>query len=835
MKYLFFLLLSSVTVFGQSQQPHAAQIKQKLKKLNFLGSVLYVAAHPDDENTRVITYLANERLAATTYLSLTRGDGGQNLIGPELRDLLGLIRTQELLAARRIDGGNQLFTRANDFGFSKTAAESFQIWGKDEVLSDVVRAYRSFQPDVIITRFPPDERAGHGHHTASAILAFEAFDVSGDATKFPDQVKEFGVWKPTRAFINTGRFFNADINEKTPGVVTLDVGAYNSLLGQSYSEIAAESRTQHKSQGFGSQGRRGEALEFFELTKGTPATADIFDGVNTNWSRLPGAGHIQSLVSKAIEQFNVENPSASVPQLLVIRKAINALPPSVWSIRKLREVEQLIQDCLGLYVEVTADQYWISPGKELTLSFELVNRSSRNITLQQIQSKQVSLDTLLSSALTNNKLFTFRAKKKVIDDAGYSDPYWLREDHSEGLFKVPSKNLIGKPENDPAFLFSFRFDVDGEQLAFTAPGKYKWTDPVKGELARPVEIVPPVLVNLPEKVFIFPDHRSRSVELKLKSASNDVVSGTLELNMPKGWQAKPSSMPFQLAKKGDEIVLKTDITPNKDEDATVFSASVTVNGRKYNQSLQTVSYDHIPLQTLLPKAEAKLVHIDLEKAGHLIGYINGAGDEIPSALRNMGYEVWELKDEEITPANLARLDALVLGIRVLNTHERIQYFMPTLLQYVRSGGTLIMQYNTSNGLLVEKNAFSPAPLQLSRDRVTEENSAVRILKPEHVALNKPNKITTKDFDGWKQERGLYFPNQWDSSYEALLSMNDTNEPAREGSLLVTKYGEGHYIYAGLAFFRQLPEGVPGAYRLFANLVSLGSLTKATQQKAKAGK
>src|SRR6478609_19230 len=305
---LFLFLLVPFFSFSQQRQPDAAQIQLKLKKLNVLGSALYVAAHPDDENTSIITYLANGQLVETAYLSMTRGDGGQNLIGSEMRDLLGLIRTQELLAARKIDGGNQFFTRANDFGFSKTAKETFEIWNKQEILSDVIKVFRSYQPDVIITRFPPDERAGHGHHTASAVLAQEAFDLSGDEKQFPDQVKEFGTWKPKRLFTNTGRWWNQTVNENTPGVTTLDVGLYNPLLGQSYSEMAAESRTQHKSQGFGSPGRRGAAPDYFEFVKGEAAEKDIFDHINTTWTRVKGGDKVQPLVELAINNFIPEKP-----------------------------------------------------------------------------------------------------------------------------------------------------------------------------------------------------------------------------------------------------------------------------------------------------------------------------------------------------------------------------------------------------------------------------------------------------------------------------------------------------------------------------------------------
>ena len=830
--FLFSFFLS----FTQGRkQASASEIQLKLKKLNFLGSVLYVAAHPDDENTRAIAYLGNDRLAAAAYLSMTRGDGGQNLIGPEIRDLLGLIRTQELLSARRIDGGQQFFTRANDFGFSKNSKETFEIWNKQEILSDVVRVIRQFQPDVILTRFPPDDRAGHGHHTASAVLAQEAFDISNDPLQFPDQAKELGTWQVKRLYTNTGRWWNQTINEKTPGVLTMNVGTYNTLLGKSYSEIAAESRTQHKSQGFGSPGRRGDAPDFFEWEKGAKSTSDIFENINTTWSRLKGTEKIQPLIDKALKEYNEENPSGSIPILLLIRKEIIALISSPWKERKLIEVNQLIQDCAGLFVEVTADNFWVAPGQPVIASFEIINRSNSDITLTSIHSNAVSWDSTLSVQLKNNVPLAFKSRRKLSSELNYSGPYWLKEKHSLGLFTIPDKRDIGKPENDPTAPFTFDFTLGGESFSVTSSLVYKWTDPVKGELARPFEVVPPVFVNLNKPVYLFTSDQPQQVSVLLKSSSAEALRGTLSLELPNGWRAEPSFIPFELTKRNEENTVSFKVYPGKEEMKSIVKVVAEVNGKKYDYSIQTIQYDHIPTQTLLPKAEEELLRIDLKKEGAVIGYIRGAGDDVPSGLRNMGYEVWEMKNEEITASNLKKVDAVVLGVRALNTNERVRYFMPDLLNYVKEGGTMIVQYNTNGDLEIDKDKISPYPITLSRERVAEENSEVRILKPDHPLLNYPNKITTKDFEGWVQERGLYFPSAWDEKYDALLSCNDAGEPARNGSLLVTKYGEGHYVYTGLSFFRELPEGVPGAYKLFANLVSLGKPKKVDNGRVKSGK
>ncbi len=762
---------------------------------------------------------------------MTRGDGGQNLIGPEIRDELGLIRTQELLAARKIDGGQQFFTRANDFGFSKNAKETFEIWDKNEILSDVVRVYRQFQPDVIITRFPPDERAGHGHHTASAILAQEAFDLSGDAKSFTDQLKDLATWQPKRLFWNTGRFWSQAITEKTPGITAINIGAYNPLLGKSYSEIAAESRTQHKSQGFGSAGRRGDAPDYFEFVKGEKVTATIFDGVNTTWSKIKGAEKIQAFVVQAVSEFKDENPSASIPLLLKIRKSIEALPVSVWKTRKLDEVNQLIQDCLGLFVEATADNFWSPPGEKAKVAFEVINRSEATLLLNRISAANVSFDSSFTSDMKKNVLLTFKSERRLNENLGYSDPYWLRQDHTLGLFTVRDPSLIGMPQNKPAVSFDFTFSINNEKLVVQAPLIYKATDPVKGEVIRPFEVVPPVFVNLDKSVYLFADQAPRDVHVILKSVKEN-CTGKLELKLPQGWKSEPTFYSFDLKKKGEEQRFAFKVLPTIEESTTSIEAFVTIDSKEYHQSLKTIEYDHIPTQTLLPDARSEALRLNLKKEGNVMGYIKGAGDEIPSALRDIGYEVWEMKDEEVTVSNLKKVDAVVLGVRALNTNDRIRHFMPVLLNFVKDGGTMVMQYNTSSGLEIGQDKFSPFPITLSRDRVTQENSEVRILKPDHPLLNYPNKITSKDFDGWVQERGLYFPSAWAPEYDAPLSMNDAGEKPLDGSLLVANYGSGHYIYTSLSFFRELPEGVAGAYKLFTNLVSMEKKSKPAEVKVK---
>jgi LmbE family N-acetylglucosaminyl deacetylase len=830
------IVFCSLLIFSakaQVNQRSSGEIYEGILKLNTLGSVLYIAAHPDDENTRVITFLSKERKLSTAYLSVTRGDGGQNLIGPEIGNLLGLIRTQELLAARRIDGGEQYFTRAIDFGYSKTSDETLKIWGKDDVLADMIWIIRKFQPDVIITRFPPDERAGHGHHQASAILAEEAFELAARADVYPEQLQYVQTWQVKRLFTNTGRWWNTSINEDTPGIVNLDVGTYNTILGESYTEIASRSRSQHSSQGFGSALSRGYAPEFFEFVKGDKAEKDILDGVITNWQRINGGKQVQQLVEQTIASYNFKDPAKSLPMLLAIREEINRLSDSVWKTRKLKETEMLIADCIGLHAEASTGHYFTAHGDELRINFSFINRSDASVKLLGI--KGYGKDSTMHTTLKPNAPLNFRSYVQIKSDAGLSGPYWLAKAHAIGLFKVDDQPLVGKPENNPVIQYKASFDIEGKIFDLNLPLVYKWTDPAKGELYRPFEILPPAVLNLKNQAYIFADDNPRDVEVLVRSNRKEAIELEVKLDLPESWKSMPERFVLNFSKIEEEQSISFKVYPAKAQQISSLAVKGYLNngtGIVCDRSLITISYDHIPVQTLLPPSSAKLVKIDLKRGAENIGYIAGAGDGIPAALRNMGYQVKEFKNEEINLSNLKEMDAVVLGIRALNTNPRIKFIMPSLLEFVNQGGNLIIQYNTNFEL--ETGTFSPYHLKISRDRVSEEDAEMRILKPAHPAFNYPNKITAADFDDWVQERGLYFPGEWAKEFDALLSANDTGENPKNGALLVAKYGKGYFVYTGLSFFRQLPEGVPGAYRLFSNLVSLKD-TEGTQQGASSKK
>ncbi|MCW3465591.1 PIG-L family deacetylase [Chitinophaga nivalis] len=815
---LFLMLAAGMPAFSQpSPVWNAADIKLQLKKLDTLGSVLYLAAHPDDENTRLLGYLAKEKLYRTGYLSLTRGDGGQNLVGNEQSELLGLIRTQELLAARRIDGAEQFFTRAQDFGFSKNPEETFTIWDKKKILGDVVYMIRKFRPDVIICRFPADSRAGHGHHTASAMLAAEAFDAAADPARYPEQLNLVKPWQAKRLLWNTYNFGSA--NTIADDQFRIDVGAFNPLLGRGYGEIAAESRSQHKSQGFGVPASRGSALEYFLTIKGTTPVKGLLDGVNTTWSRIAGGEAIGKLVDRTLKAYDLDNPAASVPALLEIRKALQALPDDYWKTEKLKATEQLILACAGVWAEAYSASPTVVPGYNMDATIQLINRS--NVPVELLQADLPGKTNMApQQLLATNKLTTFTQTLPVPAATPASQPYWLDAAHPLGTYHISDPLLVGHPENIPALQAQIRLRIGGQDFLLQRPLQYKYTDPVKGELYEPLVVAPPVVANLVNQVHIFTDTRSQVVPVKLKALA-DGTKGTVRLQLPAGFEATDNDQPYSLAQKGDEMELRFNIRPLKAATANhvdSFTVMVTCNGKGYTQSLQQIRYDHIPVITLFPPAQAGLVTVNLKHNGNRLGYIAGAGDLVAAALRQVGYEVTELGEKEIMNGNLQQYDAIIAGVRTYNINERMKYWQPQLLQYVKEGGTLVVQYNVNNPLMIRD--LGPFPFGLSRDRVTDEKAPVSFINAQDPVLHYPNEITADDFNGWVQERGLYYTVNADKAYRKLFTMNDKGESSLDGSTLIASYGKGKYVYTGLSFFRQLPAGVPGAYRLFVNLISV---------------
>lgn len=811
-----------------AQQPkklNPSEIYEAVQKLNFLGSAMYIAAHPDDENTRLISYLSNEVKARTAYLSMTRGDGGQNLIGPEIRELLGVIRTQELLGARSVDGGQQLFTRANDFGYSKHPDETLSIWNKDEVLSDVVWAIRKFKPDVIINRF--DHRTAgstHGHHTSSAMLSVEAFDMVGDKTKYTAQLQSTDIWRPKRLFFNTSWWFygseeNFEKADKSK-MLNFDIGVYYPLKGLSNNELASMASSKHLCQGFGRLTTRGSQQEYIELLKGDlpKDKTNIFDGINTTWTRVKGGKAIGGLLAEVQNNFDFRNPSVHIPQLLKAYKMIEGLQDEHWKAIKLKEIKEIIAASAGLYLEASGKEPSANPNGEIQVNLEVLNRSDVNITLSNISISPTKASIQPNARLTKNDKKTFEITARIPSNADYTSPYWLLQKGSLGMYRVDDPNLIGKPETPRYLTVDFVLDFNGQTISITKDVVYRYSKPDKGELYKPFEILPGATANFTNKVNIFANG-PKEIPVIIKAGKNN-VSGSVAIARPKDWNISPESIDFTIDQKGDQKTVSFTITPPSHQTEGVISPVLTINGEVYTKELVEIDYDHIPFQSVLLPSEAKVVRLNIDKVGENIGYIAGAGDVIPENLKQIGYNVRIIDPETITEGSLANYDAVVVGIRAYNIVDALKFKQKFLLSYVEKGGNLIVQYNTA-GRRGGIDVMAPHALKVARGRVTDENAQVRIVAKNHSLVNFPNKITSKDFDGWVQERGLYFPSEWDAAYTPILSTNDKGEAPQNGSLLVAKYGKGNYIYTGLSFFRELPAGVPGAYRLFANMLSVG--------------
>jgi LmbE family N-acetylglucosaminyl deacetylase len=825
MKRFAFLFSLLLTIAAHAQEPAfrtSADIYLGLRKLNVLGSVLYIAAHPDDENTRLLAYLAKDRMYRTGYLSLTRGDGGQNLIGDEQGIELGLIRTQELLSARRIDGAEQFFTRAFDFGFSKTPVETFTKWDHEKILSDVVWVIRKFQPDVIITRFPTTGEGGHGHHTASAILANEAFAAAADPKRFPEQLKWVQPWSAKRILWNTFNF--GSTNTTSNDQYHFDVGGYNPVLGKSYGEIAAESRSQHKSQGFGVPRSRGEALEYFRQTGGAAFQKDMFDEVDLGWNRMPGGASVKPLVDAVIAGFDFMQPQKSVPALVSLYKALQAAPASYWRDQKAEEVKNLIESASGLWVEAYTSEPYAVQGDSVRMNFVLNSRLGVPLTLAWIRAK--GIDTSINITAAPNRNITVTRTILVDTTVPLTQPYWLREKMTEGAYTVTDRQLIGRPDVDPAFEASFQVVIEGVPFTLTRPLRYKSTDPVKGELYQPLFVIPAATVNTSPDVLLLPRGDKEPRQALVQVTASKTLTGSAKIELQTGNRRQSSDdAAFNLQRGNNKSYNFTVAGNGRDEEREFDYPYAHIRGNTNTDAslaMRAINYNHIPSIRYFLTDPVNVLNIDLKTRGKKIGYIIGAGDKVPAALEQMGYEVTMLGEKELQRYSLKQFDAIISGVRAYNTNEWLNPLYSKLMKYVEEGGNLIVQYNTSNQVGPVRAKIGPYNFNITRNRITDETAAVTFLKPEHAVLNYPNKITNADFSGWIQERSIYHAatNDLPKEFETIFRMNDPGEAPDDGSLVIAKHGKGFFTYTGIVFFRELPAGVPGAYRLLANLIAL---------------
>lgn len=823
------ILLCFTFNFATAQQTSAENL-QKLQKLGTSPSVLYIAAHPDDENTRLLSYLSNELHLRTAYLSLTRGDGGQNLIGSETEEALGLIRTQELLAARRIDGAEQFFTRAFDFGYSKTPDETFRIWNRDSILHDVVWVIRKFRPDIIITRFPTTGEGGHGHHTASAMLAVDAFTAAADPKRFTNQLKKCETWQAKRLYWNN---FMPSRDEKTDtkNMLKVNVGAYNQALGLSMGEIASLSRSQHKSQGFGVKKQRGEINEYFSYLAGDSAKSDVFENLPNRWNENKLASDLKTTIDALIAQFETANPNTSLPLLLKLAGELKTREKDPFFADKLKRVEELIYAVAGIFTDFTATSYEYTPGDSVSATFAFIKRNTCDAKIR-IKGFAAHCNVSFSDSICSMPVNGLKEQKfslAIRPESDLSNPYWLKLPHDEGRFVHPDFSYTGMPESEALLYAEVEFVFPGYVFSKRIPLQYKWVDPVKGELLRRVEIVPHIRATASLPIALNAGGETISIELQIEKVRKS-AKGTIRIDPAclDGLLEEPESVSISnLSSKGKTVRFTLQMKPNRAlmngfSRDLFFIYTDSLSGKTERiKTTRRIVYDHIPTLTYHEDCRVRFVFAPMKRKVKQIGYVEGAGDEVAEALKGAGYNVKTLNDEEIRNLQPSQFEAIVVGIRALNSVEQMAEWMPYLLKYTEAGGTLVMQYNTRNWISDVKVQPGPHPFEISRNRVTNEGSEVKFNHPEHALMKSPNTILQSDFEGWVQERGVYFTEKEDSHYTNLLTMADPGEKDTGGSLIYTAYGKGHYIYTGLAFFRQLPSGVPGAFRLFANLLAVG--------------
>lgn len=814
---LSLLVLASLPAYSQQYRAsNSSEIIGQLNQLKTLGTVMYIAAHPDDENTRLISYLVHERNVRTIYLSLTRGDGGQNIIGSEQGVSLGLIRTLEMNEARKMDGAEQLYTSAIDFGFTKNPEEVFTLWNKQQLIDEVKFAIQATQPNVLIMRFPTTGEGGHGQHTASAIIAVEAYEQLKTEAKTNKK-----TWIPERLLFNAFNFGERSTQKEDQ--LKIDINQYNPLLGKSYGELAGQSRSMHKSQGAGTPQSFGVYQEYFQHIDGNEAKVDMFDNIDLTWKSV-GAPNIAYSIDTIINSFNPQAPDQSIAALIKLKKSIKALKPFEKQEYQLALLDEIILSCAGITAEYLTTQPSYTKGEKIKGTMSIATRA-KNVAL----GGDINNSSLITEVDNKKNNLKFPLKKDQLFQQDitlqanfeYDNPYWLNGKSNNYHFDTTFNQSLGMPINRTKSL-NYTLYIQDEPFTLQIPIAYKRLDPLRGDVINEIRIEPEISVAPVNGLLFVDESKTTNTLLQIKtnkSVNNVTIWGTEIKGISSKSYVRILNIPYLRAHLDTIIDVKL---PKELLNGININYNITISESKdtFDITQKVITYDHLPETQYLVSATQKLVEKNWTNKATNIGYIQGADDMVDDVLKALNINVTNLNWNDFqNAAAIQKLDAIVVGIRAYNVNNEIAAIQPLLMQYVKNGGTLIVQYNTDKNLKIKD--LGPYPFQLSRKRITEENAEVRITKPEHKLLQNPNKITVSDFQDWVQERGIYYPTNWDSRYETLISSNDNNEVELEGNILYTPYGKGHFIYTPLVFFRQLPDGNTGAIKLFLNLLSVG--------------
>jgi len=852
----------------------AIGLGQAIKRLQTSASAMHTGAHPDDEDSNLIAYLVRGRNARTAYLALNRGEGGQNVIGAELFEPLGVIRTEELLQARRLDGGQQLFTSVMDYGFSKTRAEATTIWGEQETLADMVRAFRTFRPLVIISRFQGTPADGHGQHQLAGYLTPLAYKAAADPNQFPEQIREGLLpWQAKKLYVGQG--FAAAAGDE-PATVVVNTGEYDPLIGRSYAEIASEGRSQHKSQEMGSVERRGSQTSRERLLESTVEKSakenDIFDGIDTSIkgiakltnnseSGLSGKlSDLQDTAEKVLKEYNAYAPQKIVP---ILAKGVKQAREAKDSTRnpytktllaeKEHEFSKALQNAAGVVIDALSDSETIVAGDSTGVSVKIFGNAAKIKNVSLSLPTDWTVENASEPKPTGNLFFsrpevasnTAYFNIKVPAEATLTQPYWLEKPRKNFTFDWTASNALkNAPFQNQLVSANVAMEIGGVDIIVSQSVQYRYADPIRGELRRDLNVVPLVGITLDTNLLIVPVSNKSQKQRLVMSVTNNApreTKGSAKLNLPAGWSSGPSSADFDLRRKGEKTAVAFDVTIPADTRINKYdlNAIAVVNGQIYDQSMQEIAYPHIQTHRLYTKATVSAQVLDLKIAPVRVGYIMGSGDAVPAAIGRLGLPVTMLGEKDLSTGDLSKFDTIVVGIRASQVRPDFVANNSRLLDFVKNGGTLIVQYQQSEYI---QNNLTPFPAKMesvtngtqriSNVRVVDENAPVKILVPNNPIFNYPNKIVAGDWNNWVQERNLYTLTGLDPRYTALLETQDEGEPPVTGGLVYAKIGKGTYVYNSYSFFRQLPTGNPGAYRLFANMLSLPKATKETTTKTK---